>query len=198
MFFKITADKTENMKKFIGKLFLKITGWKLDISVPIKDVSKSVLVAAPHTTNWDFFYAVFSFWVLKIPMKFFIKDSWTKPWYGFIIKSIGGIGINREQRSNMVEFAVELLKNNDQLYLLNTPEGSRSRADKWKTGFYYIAKKAEVPIVLAYADYDKKMVGIGKIIRLENKTQEETMTEIENYYKNIKGKYPENYNPKIF
>ncbi len=186
------------MKKFIGKMFLKLTGWKLDITVPVKNISKCVLVAAPHTTNWDFFYAVFSFWAIGIPMKFFIKDSWTKPWYGFIIRSVGGIGINREQRSNRVDYAAELLKNNDDLYLLNTPEGSRSRAEKWKTGFYYIAKKAEVPIILAYCDYEKKMAGIGKVIRLEEKSKEEILMEIENYYKDIKGKFPENYNPKIF
>lgn len=186
------------MKKLTGKLFLRLTGWKLDISIPVKDISKCVLVAAPHTTNWDFFYAVFSFWAICIPMKFFIKDSWTKPWYGFIIRSVGGIGINREQRSDMVGYAAGLLQNNDNLYLLNTPEGSRSRAEKWKTGFYYIAQEAQVPVVLGYADYEKKMAGLGKVIWLENKTKEQVLTEIEDYYKNIKGKYPENYNPKIF
>lgn len=173
-------------------------GWKLDISVPVHSISKSVLVAAPHTTNWDFFYAVFSFWAMGIPMKFFIKDSWTKPWYGFLIKAVGGIGINRSERSNKVDFAVNLLRNNENLYLLNTPEGSRAWAEKWKTGFYFIADRAGVPILLAYCDYEKKIAGIGKVIYLENKTQEEVLSEIEAFYKDIKGKFPENYNPKIF
>ena len=187
-----------SMKKFLGKFFLRLMGWKLDISVPVHSISKSVLVAAPHTTNWDFFYAVFSFWAMDIPMKFFIKDSWTKPWYGFLITSVGGIGINRSERSNMVEFAADLLSRNENLYLLNTPEGSRSRAEKWKTGFYFIAEKARVPILLAYCDYEKKIAGIGKIIHLENKTQEEVLSEIETFYRDKKGKYPENYNPKIY
>jgi len=186
------------VKKLIGKLFLGIMGWKLDITVPVHDISKCVLVAAPHTTNWDFFYAVSSFWAMGIPMKFFIKDNWTRPWYGFLIRGVGGIGVNRSQRSDMVGYAAELLKNNDNLYILNTPEGSRSYAERWKTGFYYIALQANVPILLAYADYEKKMAGIGKLIHLENKTKEEVLAEIENYYLNVKGKYPENYNKKIY
>lgn len=186
------------MKKTIGKLFYKLKGWKLDVTVPVDNISKCVLVAAPHTTNWDFFYTIFAFWDLGIPLKFFIKDSWTKPWYGFLIKNLGGIGINRQQRSNMVDYAADLLKNNENLYMLNTPEGSRSRAEKWKTGFYYIAKEANVPIVLAYCDYEKKMAGIGKVISIENKTKVEVLIEIEDFYRNVKGKFPENYNPKIF
>ena len=186
------------MKKFIGTFFFKLMGWKLDITTPVNSIPKCVLVAAPHTTNWDFFYAVFAFWSMEIPMKFFIKDSWTKPWYGFLIKAVGGIGINREQHSNMVQFASNLLKASDKLYMLNTPEGSRSWVEKWKTGFYYIALEAKVPILLAYCDYEKKMAGIGCVIELENKTKEEVLTEIQDFYKDIKGKYPENYNPKIF
>ncbi|NLN33610.1 MAG: glycerol acyltransferase [Flavobacteriaceae bacterium] len=186
------------MKKFLGKSILKLIGWKLDISIPIEKIPKSILVAAPHTSNWDFFYTIISFWALEVPMKFFIKDDWTKPWYGFIIKSMGGIGIDRSQRANRVDYATELMKNSKALYLLNTPEGSRSRAEKWKTGFYYMAKKAEVPILLAYCDYEKKIAGIGKIIHLEKKSKEEILTEIQEYYIHVKGKYPENYNPKIF
>lgn len=186
------------MIQSLGKLLLKLSGWKLDIAVPLHIVPKCVLIAAPHTTNWDFYYTKIAFWSMDIPMKFFIKDAWTKPWYGFIIKSMGGIGINREQRNNMVDFGAELLQNSDRLYLLNTPEGSRSRVEKWRTGFYHIAQKANVPILLAYADYEKKMAGIGKVLTLENKTQEEVFEEIQAFYKNVKGKFSENYNPKIY
>lgn len=186
------------MKKVLGKLFFKVMGWKFDDSFPVKEIPKSVLIAAPHTSNWDFFYAIFAFWYMEIPMKFFIKDSWTKPWYGYFIKALGGYGIDRSQRANMTDFGVKLLNETDHLYILNTPEGSRSWAEKWKTGFYYMAQKANVPILLSYCDYEKKISGIGKAIYLENKTREEVLIEIEEFYKDIKGKNPENYNPKIF
>lgn len=173
-------------------------GWKFDFSAPLDKIDKCVLVAAPHTTNWDFFYTIFAFWYLEIPMRFFIKDSYTKPWYGFIFKKLGAIGIDRSQRNNMVDFAVDTLKNADRLYMLNTPEGTRSRVEKWKTGFYFIAEKAQVPILLAYCDYEKKIAGIGRVVDINNRNREEILSEIQDYYKDIKGKYPEKYNPKIF
>lgn len=186
------------MKKAIGWMFFKFMGWKFDVSVPVHKISKCVLIAAPHTSNWDFFYAIFAFWYLKIPMKFYIKDSWTKPWYGFIIKALGGIGIDRSQNTNRVDFAVKMLKEADELYLLNTPEGSRSWVKQWKTGFYFIAEKAQVPIVLSYCDYEKKIAGIGKIIDVQNKSQEQVFKEVQDFYKDIKGKYPQNFNSNIY
>lgn len=186
------------MKQLIGKLFFKLSGWKLDISVPTNEIKKCVLVAAPHTTNWDFVYANAAFWYKGIPLKFYIKDTWTKPWYGFIFRKMGGIGIDRSKSFNGVEFGAHLLKEADDLYLLNTPEGSRSWAEKWKTGFYYMAQKAEVPILLSYCDYPQKQAGIGKVIDPTQLSFEEAMAEIQDFYKDIKGKYPEKYNPKIY
>lgn len=156
------------------------------------------MVAAPHTSNSDFFYAIFAFWYLKLPFRFFIKDRYTKTWYGFIFRSLGAIGVDRSQRQNLVNHAVDLLNNSPRMYLLNTPEGTRSRVEKWKTGFYYIAQKADVPILLAYCDYSKKMAGIGKIVERKGKTKEAVLEEIQEYYKFVKGKHPENYNPKIY
>lgn len=186
------------MKKGIGWLFFKIAGWKVDISVPVKEIPKCVLVAAPHTSNWDFFYTVMGFWLQDIPLKFFIKDSYTRPWYGFIMRWAGGIGVDRSKRSRLVEYGAEVLKERQHLYLLNSPEGSRSRAEKWKTGFYYIAKGAGVPILLGYCDYEKKKAGIGRVINLDGKNQEEVFEEMQDFYKEIKGKHPEKFNPKIY
>lgn len=186
------------MKKMIGKLVYAINGWKLKNGLDIDQVDKCILICAPHTSNWDFYYTLAAFWQMGIPMKMFIKDAWTKPWYGFVIKTMGGIGIDRSQRNNMVQFAADLLQNAEHLYLLNTPEGSRSRAGKWKNGFYYIAKEAQVPIVLAFCDYKKKEAGIDKIVQTQGRTLEEVMQEIEDYYRTVHAKYPENYNQKIF
>lgn len=186
------------MKKTIAIVLLKLAGWKVDVSVPLDKIPKCVMVAAPHTTNWDFFYAIMSFWYLHIPMRFFIKDNYTKPWFGFLFKILGAIGVNRSQRNNLVEHSAELLEKSNHLYLLIPPEGTRSRVEKWKTGFYYIAKEAKVPVVLAYCDYSEKIAGIGKVVRLENKPKDEIMEIIQDYYKNVKGKFPENYNPKIY
>lgn len=98
----------------------------------------------------------------------------------------------------MVDFASNLLKESNHLYLINTPEGTRSRAEKWKNGFFYIAQKADVPIMLAYCDFKKKRAGISKIVTTENKSLEEVMEEIQEFYKDISAKYPELYNKKIY
>lgn len=186
------------MKKFLGKLSYFLSGWTLSNKMDLKVIDKCILICAPHTSNWDFYFTLGAFWQMGIPMKMFIKDAWTKPWYGFFIKALGGIGIDRSQKNNMVSFAANLLQNTNHLYLLNTPEGSRSYAEKWKNGFYYIAKEANVPILLAFADYAKKEAGIEKMVVIENRSLNDVMQEIEDYYKNISAKFPENYNPKIY
>src|SRR5690625_8003481 len=97
----------------------------------------------------------------------------------------------------MVDFAANMLNQTDNLYLLNTPEGSRSWAKQWKTGFYYIAEKARVPIVLSYCDYQKKIAGSGKVIGINIKSKDDVMMEIQEYYIKIKEKYQEHCNHKI-
>lgn len=186
------------MKKIIGKIMLNIIGWKLDNHLDLTKIDKCVLVCAPHTSNWDFYFTIAAFWQMGIPMKMFIKDAWTKPWYGFIIKALGGIGIDRSQKKNMVEFASDLLKNEEKLYLINTPEGTRSFSEKWKTGFYYIAKEANVPILLGYCDYKKKKAGISKIVEVRDRELKEILDEMQDFYQDVTAKYPELFNKKIY
>ena len=175
-----------------------IGGWQLVNTIDTDKLDKCVLVCAPHTSNWDFYYTIGAFWQMGIPMKMFIKDAWTKPWYGYFIKQLGGIGIDRSQRKNMVEFAANILRNSDRIYLINTPEGTRSYAEKWKNGFLHIAQQADVPIVLAFCDYKKKKAGLAKVVETHNRSREEILQEIEDFYRDVTGKYPELYNPKIY
>ena len=177
---------------------LNSIGWRLDHQLDLSKIDKCILVCAPHTSNWDFYYTIAAFWQMDIPMKLFIKDAWTKPWYGYFIKKLGGIGIDRSQSKNMVEFASDLLKEESHLYLINTPEGTRSFSPKWKTGFYYIAKNANVPIVLGYCDYKKKRAGLSKIVETKNKSLEDVLAEIETFFSDITPKIPENFNKKIY
>ncbi|MBV7439937.1 1-acyl-sn-glycerol-3-phosphate acyltransferase [Weeksellaceae bacterium TAE3-ERU29] len=186
------------MKKIIGSLVYAVTGWKIKNSIDTSKIHSCVLVCAPHTSNWDFLYAVMAFWKMGIPMKLFIKDAWTKPWYGFFVKWLGGIGVDRSKRNNLTDYAAKLLRDkSERLYLINTPEATRSFSGKWKKGFYHIAQKGDVPIVLAFCDYKKKESGAGVVIDPKEKTYEETLQIAEDFYKNISGKYPEKFNTKI-
>ena len=173
-------------------------GWKLVVAEDLSQVQSCVMVCGPHTSNWDFVITVAAFWKMEIPMKMFIKDDWTKPWYGFIIKSLGGIGIDRSQGQNMVRYAGSLLKDKSQrLYLINTPEGTRSYAEQWKKGFYFIAKEGEVPLVFAASDYKDKVAIIKGIIDPNEHSLEEVLEFAKTVYKDIHPKHPENFNRDI-
>ncbi len=117
--------------------------------------------------------------------------------FSLITKPLGGIAIDRrprhagEARRSFIEVMVELFNNNKELVIIITPEGTRSKVEKWKTGFYHIALQANVPIVLGYIDYSKKMTGVGDIIYPSN--YEEDMRKIMQFYKGFKGKFPENF-----
>lgn len=184
------------MKSFLGKLILKILGWKSDYPKEFQ-VDKFVIIAAPHTSNWDLVYALSVFWKYKIPVKYFIKDSFTKGLHGYLFKAMGAIGVDRKKTGNLVLHAASTIKKMEKIALMVPAEGTRSKVKKWKTGFYHIAKKANVPVALGYLDYKNKIAGVGDLINL-TADFEKDMKKIEDFYKDINGKYPEKYNKKIF
>ena len=188
------------MKKFLGQLGLKILGWKIVLDGDVNNLDRCILVVAPHTDNLEYILGNFAYWVLGKPLKVIIKDEHTKAWYGFVVKALGGIGIDRSQRNDLVNFVDQQFKKED-FSLVITPEGTRSRVPKWKKGFYFMALRSKVPIVLGAGDFGRKEIHLGKVISvhdLETKTYEEIMAECEDYYKDIIPSVPENWNPKIY
>ncbi|MCK0131255.1 1-acyl-sn-glycerol-3-phosphate acyltransferase [Flavobacteriaceae bacterium F08102] len=184
------------MKKIIGTLVLWITGWKAEY--PAENfVLKTVMLAAPHTSNWDLLYALAVYWKKGIKARFLIKNNYTKGIHGYFFRWLGAIGVNREKNTNMVDFAVNLFNTSDTLVLMVPPEGTRKRVDQWKTGFYHIAIHAKVPVSLGFLDYKKKIAGVGGVIYLSGNFNHD-MKIIEDFYKTKTGKYPANYNPKIY
>ncbi len=184
------------MKKWWGKTLLGIFGWKVEGAVP-NDLKRMVMVAAPHTSNWDYPIAIVAFMVIGIRMRYFIKDSYTKPPLGFIFKGLGAIGVNRSRRGNLTQFAVELLNESSEMVILVPAEGTRGKVEKWKTGFYHIAVEAEVPIVLGYVNYKNKIAGIGPVYYPTGDFQTD-MDHIQKFYEDKVGRFPDQYNPKIY
>ena len=114
-----------------------------------------------------------------------------------LIKYNGGIPVYRETAKNTVDQVVERIKKSDKIILAIAPEGTRKRAEKWKTGFYYIALKTNIPILLMYMDYKKKEVGYFDVLRPSGDLHKD-LEIIENYYKDVKGKHLQQFNPKIY
>ena len=185
------------MKRWTANFLFWLYGWKLVGVIP-PEVRKYVLIAAPHTSNMDFFLAIPTMWKLNVPGKFLIKKEHTDSFYGGVIRALGGIGVDRKNQSNTFILQLnEIVKNHKELALLFTPEGTRKRVEKWKTGFYRVALAVDVPIVLAYADYGKKEVHIGHVFNPSGDFEND-FSYMESFYKDIQAKYPEEYNPVIF
>lgn len=167
---------------------------KAKITEPMKH---SVMVAAPHTSNWDFPIALAAFWIMGLDLKYFIKDSYTKSWFGWFFRWTGAIGVDRKKmRNNLTEHAIQLLKEKE-LVILVPAEGTRQRVDKWRTGFYRIATGAEVPISLGTLDYQKKEADVLTVFKPTG-LFEADMRFIQEQFLNITPKHPDQYNPKIF
>jgi len=185
------------MKKLLAKFVNFITGWHVKVPEEFR-LKKAVMIAAPHTSNWDLIHALPGLWLGGYRPKFFIKDDFKKvPVINWLLKWVGAIWVNRKKNNNLIKHSVDMLNSEKELLLLVPAEGTRSAAPKWKLGFYHIAKEAGLPILLSYLDYAKKEAGVGKMV-YPSDDFEKDMLEIENFYKNITPKYPEKYNKRIF
>lgn len=184
------------MKKLIGKFILFIFGWKADYKQEDL-IKRCVMVAAPHTSNWDFVFAMAFYWAEGLNAQFFIKNSWTKGFHGWFIKKMGGVGVVRGKNNNLVDISVKAFAEREELILLVPAEGTRKRVKRWKKGFYVIAQKANVPVSLGFLDYKHKTVGLGPLVNLTGEIEKD-MTKIQEFYIKKHAKFPENYNPKIF
>jgi 1-acyl-sn-glycerol-3-phosphate acyltransferase len=185
------------MLKLISSVFLKIMGWRINYNgLNPADFSRCVMLASPHTSNWDFPIARATFFMMNIPVRYTVKKSLTQFPIGLFMNPLGAIAINRapkkegEERQSMVEAMTDLFEGRTELVVLVTPEGTRSKVEKWKTGFYHVAKGAGVPIALGYLDYKKKEAGVGKIIHLSGDMNAD-MKQVMDFYRNISPKYPE-------
>ncbi|MCH7403752.1 1-acyl-sn-glycerol-3-phosphate acyltransferase [Belliella kenyensis] len=182
------------MMKFLSRVVFWLTGWKFVSTWP-KSMTKAVLIAIPHTSNWDLLYARAAFYLMDVPVKFTIKKEVMVGPLGWLIKGLGGIAIDRKKtagkrKQTYTELMINLLKESDELVMMVTPEGTRSYAPKWKSGFYHIALGANVPIVVGYLDYKKKEAGIGPII-IPNGNMDDQIEEMKAFGRNVTGKYPD-------
>ena len=176
-------------------LIFRLSGWKFKNNIP-DDLKSFVMIGAPHTSNFDFISAMAVSNLMKRKASFVIKKEWLKFPMGLFFKPIGAIGVDRNPKKetksiSYTDMIAQYFNDDPNFVLMIAPEGTRSLNTNWKSGFYYIAQKANVPIVLAYADYEKKEAGLGAYFYPEN--FESDMRKIMNFYKDMKGKNPENF-----
>ena len=178
------------MKDFCRWLLYKKMGWKLNITEPHPD--KSIICLAPHTSNWDFLLGQLYARAEGMTVNFLMKKEWFFWPLGPIFRRMGGIPVWRTKHTSMTDNLAETARQRKTFLLCITPEGTRSRNEEWKKGFYFIAQKAEIPILLYGVDYEKKIIQCTKTI-IPNGDIDQQMREIKLYFKDFKGKKPQNF-----
>jgi 1-acyl-sn-glycerol-3-phosphate acyltransferase len=170
-------------------IFLRLSGWKIEGNLP-PDGQKSVLIAAPHTSNWDLPYTLMVAFVLRLNIYWMGKEQIFRTPFRGLMMWLGGIPVHRESANNLVAASVQAIKAADgPLQLVVPPEGTRSKVRFWRSGFYYIATGAGVPIVLAYMDYERKISGLGPVFHPSGDLEAD-MVRIQAFYAPFKGKNP--------
>ena len=169
-------------------------GWEIIGSLNYP--KKCIVISAPHTSNWDFLIGRCYAYIIGIRPKYLIKSELFFPVLGTLFKWNGGIPVYRKSQHNIVDQIVTRFSNTDELILGIAPEGTRKRVEKWKTGFYHLANITNLPILLLAMDYKNKQVGVINQLITSDDIQKD-MLFIQDQFKNIEGKIPENYNPII-
>jgi 1-acyl-sn-glycerol-3-phosphate acyltransferase len=182
-----TTPVVRPLLKGISLVYMKLTGWKVEGERPTAS-EKCVLIAAPHTSNWDLPFTLMTAFVLNLNLYWLGKASIFKAPFGGVMKWLGGIPVDRSQSTNLVAESARALSEADgAVHLTVPPEGTRSKVRYWKTGFYYIALGAKVPIVMAYMDYSQKRAGMGPTL-MPSGDIEKDMVVIKAFYAQFKGK----------
>lgn len=167
--------------------FLRLTGWSVEGSLP-PGASRCVLIAAPHTSNWDLPYTLMAAFALRLTPYWMGKSGIFRFPFGPLMRWLGGIAVDRSKANNLVNASAQAITDADgPLQLIVPPEGTRSKTRYWKTGFYYIAATAQVPIILAYMDYTDRRTGLGPVFEPTGDIEAD-MARIKAFYQPFKGR----------
>lgn len=177
-------------KQIYSFIYHRLLGWKTDVTV--ENYDKCVICAAPHTTNWDLFIGKLFYGSIGRKTSFMMKKEWFFFPLGIIFKAVGGIPVFRGRKTSLVDQMAARFAESKRFHLAITPEGTRKANPDWKKGFYYIALKAQVPIVLIGIDYPSKTIHATKAL-MPTGDFEKDIREIKLYFKDFRGKHPEQF-----
>ena len=177
------------MKGFSRFILFRLLGWKLINDFP-QDIKKYVVIAAPHTSWIDFPIAILARMASGTMVNFIGKGSLFKGPFSFLFVYLGGTPVDRSKSNNLVDAIINIFNSRDEFRLALSPEGTRKKVEKWKTGFYYIAKGANVPIVMATLDFGQKQMKISKAYNTTDNIEKD-FNHFHDFFNNAKGRNPE-------
>ncbi|MEI2696449.1 MAG: 1-acyl-sn-glycerol-3-phosphate acyltransferase [Saprospiraceae bacterium] len=179
------------MLQKLAACLLKIWGWKSTGFETLQQLPKFVIAIGPHTSNWDFLVGILvrtAYGIHKV--RFLGKDSLFRPPFGFIFRALGGYPVNRRKHHNQVDAYIQAFLEHTEFAIVIAPEGTRKKVDKLKTGYYFIARGAGVPIIPTIMNYQTKSVDFGTPFYPSDNEQKD-LDFLTNFFKNRPGKYPE-------
>ncbi len=176
------------LSRGLGKAVLRLLGWDFEGEIP--NLPKMVVIGAPHTSNWDFLVGMATLLGLGFGVQWIGKHTLFRPPFGGVMRLLGGVPVNRETSKGLVAQVVEEFKQRERFALGVAPEGTRKRVEKWKTGFYFMAHGAGVPILPAFFDYPRKRVGVGPLLHHSGDLEADLAT-LRAFYAPFQGKNPE-------
>ena len=175
--------------KWLSEKYILWRGWTIEGTMP--PVSKVIVIGVPHTSNWDFFMFLAFVHHFDLRVRFLIKDGlmiWPLSWF---MNRWGAIPVDRTSRHDLIDSVVRSFDEHDEMILVMAPEGTRRRADRWKSGFWRMADAADVPIVMGYLDGESKRLGIGPSVKVDG-DPDAWIVQAAAFYADIHGLKPQN------
>ncbi len=190
----MTSDLPRCARPFTwaGRLLLRLARWR--VQAPEYPGSQFILIAAPHTSNWDAYFMIACGWALGLRVNWIAKDALFRFPFGGLMRRLGGIPVDRSRHLNQVHAAAELFRERPALVLAVAPEGTRRRVEHWRSGFYYMALEAKVPIGFGFLDYPRRVGGIRGFFSPTGDIHAD-MDHFREAYRDVRGKYPANETP---
>jgi 1-acyl-sn-glycerol-3-phosphate acyltransferase len=173
----------------IGHATLRLFGWRLTGTIP--DLPRFVVIVAPHTSNWDFPVGLATKWALGFDVTWLGKDALFRPPLGWFMRAIGGLPVNRASANALVDRTAQEFARRERMVLVLAPEGTRTKVDKWRSGFWHIARTADVPVVCAAIDWGRKQVRFGPTLTVRpDDGAEVDIARIKAHYDDTLGYHP--------
>ena len=174
-------------KYWIAKAWLGALGWRVEGEVPA--ARKFVFIAAPHTSNWDLPFMLATAYVLGVQISWMGKHTIFRWPFGWFMRALGGIAVDRRSPQNLVEQVAARFAKADALILAVPPEGTRKKVVYWKSGFYQIARAAQVPVAMGFLDFSRKVAGLGPLLHTTGDVHAD-MDQVRAFYRDLRGKRP--------
>lgn len=187
-----TQKRRRGLLGSLATLILRIGGWRAEGAAP--EVPRCVIVAAPHTYWWDGFWMLMFAWHYGLSINWMVKKSSTQGPLGGLVLRTGAIPVDRRAPHGLVGELVRAFAEHEELHLSIPPEGTRARRDYWKSGFYHIARQANVPVCLSYLDYGRSVGGFGPTFYLSGDVRAD-MDRVRAFYRDVRGRHHENFTP---